>query len=1163
MSRLSLILMATLFGSTAGLAQIPSPTDAPQPLSPEESVKHFRVPQGFRLELIAAEPVIREPSGVCWDEQGRLFVTELHGYNLEGQFDVDTLNKSGQLDKIPRRVPASDEAKKAAEAGTFGTVKLLLDRDHDGRYEAAEIWADDLPPCYGACPARGGIIVCCAPDIVFLADRDNDGRPEVRETLFTGLPSGLLERGVNNPQWGPEHWIYFGRGNKAATVTGPHLKAPVQLPQTDFRIRADGTAIEPIVGGTHTIGFAFTGLGDRFVTTTRTPALWVVPLSWQSLQRNPFVPNGSLELDAAGYQMAFPASRPHPWRVHRSTDPGFNTLYTDRYGIEESVPNGYFTSACSPLVYQDAAMAPLQGMILTCEPAQNMVHRAQIVREGSRLVVKRLPVEERSEFLTSTDSWFHPIAMSHAPDGAIILTDFYREIIEDYSAVPRFLQQIYGVVNGQDRGRLWRLSHVDAPAAPPADMSRLTNMQLAREVLSPYYWRRETARRLLTETLSEDVAPEIARLLPKAPNPQAYYNALETLGQLDAVSLEVLAAGITHAQPEIRRLSIQLAERRPGNEELLRELLTHSDDEPLVRLQFASSLGAFPSTEAARGLVDLARKYGDELYLATAILSASTDRSGVMLKELLEAPQELGQARSVVQSLATTVGGRADAGELSEVVAAIGRCSDRRLQASCLAGVASGVSGSDRTSTLKDSLSGEMRSALRAMASGPSREMRDSARRLIFALNLESAAERTQRLGEAMRRLGDPGAPAAQQMDAVEELASDNARESTQALVQAFASSTPQVSNAILQALVSRPERSSELLDAIQSNEIPGSVLSALQRATLLESNDAAIRERAKNTFSSINSVDPEMFQSYLRALQMPRDMEHGLEVFRDRCGNCHRAHEIGTAVGPDLTAEFQRAEEALVSDLLAPSESIAAGYASYIVLTQSGQTLSGLISAESPTSVTLRQSEGKETVVLRSEIEELHASAVSLMPDDLVKTVSTKDFADAIAWLRRPLAQCVLLDENRGIVAEFNSGDGTMEMILGDAFSGQMSLQVTPLQRSNARISHWEFRIREHPALGEYRHLRFAWKSIDASGVMLELAADGSWPPPAQAIRRYYAGGNSSPWAAVEVSPDVPEAWTVVTRDLWAESGDFTLTGIAPTALGGAVQFDRIELLQ
>ena len=89
--------------ANAAAGQIPKPDDAPQPLTPEAAATLFRLPPGLHMELVASEPLIQEPSGVCWDERGRLFVCELHGYNLDGQIDIDEVNKTGKLDRVVRR----------------------------------------------------------------------------------------------------------------------------------------------------------------------------------------------------------------------------------------------------------------------------------------------------------------------------------------------------------------------------------------------------------------------------------------------------------------------------------------------------------------------------------------------------------------------------------------------------------------------------------------------------------------------------------------------------------------------------------------------------------------------------------------------------------------------------------------------------------------------------------------------------------------------------------------------------------------------------------------------------------------------------------------------------------------------------------------------------
>jgi glucose/arabinose dehydrogenase len=262
------------------LGQISKPIDAPKPLSPAESLKRVELPDGFRLELIVAEPLIRQPSGVCWDAHGNLFVSELHGYNREGQYDIEELNKTGKLDRVVRRIAANEDAMRRAEAEQLGTVKKMIDDDGDGTMDRAEIWADGLPACLGICPARDGIIAVCAPDIVFLADRDGDGKAEVRDTLFTGFKVSVIERRINSPQWGPENWIYID-GGQGGRINGPKLRQPIDLPVTGFRIKPDGSAIEPVSGHTSTYGFTFNADGDRFVISTGTPGIQIAPLPWR------------------------------------------------------------------------------------------------------------------------------------------------------------------------------------------------------------------------------------------------------------------------------------------------------------------------------------------------------------------------------------------------------------------------------------------------------------------------------------------------------------------------------------------------------------------------------------------------------------------------------------------------------------------------------------------------------------------------------------------------------------------------------------------------------------------------------------------------------------------------------------------------------------------
>ena len=646
-------------------AQIQAPTDAPKPLTPEESAAAFQVPDGFRMEVVASEPLIASPSAVCWDERGRMFVSELHGYNLEGQLDIDELNKTGQLDTQVRRVQAAEQFKRAADSGTFGVVKMLRDTDGDGRMDAVAVWAKDLPPAFGLVPARGGVIVACAPDIVFLADRDGDGVAEVREKLFSGFRTGALERGINAPQWGADGWIYFGRGWGGGKITGPKLAAPVALPDSDFRIRADGSAIEPVTGGTHTFGFAMTESGDRFLVNTTIPAIHVAPLPWRYLVRNPDAAASGLEA-ATGDRRAWSLSSPHPWRQRRADDPAYFKYYNSRYGAAESEADGWFTAACGPLVYLDYALPGLHGQYFVCEPAGNLIHRALIESDGAVLKVRRAPGEEKSEFAASRDSWSHPMNLSHGPDGALWVTDYYREIIEDYSAIPRHLRQRYGLYAGHDRGRIHRLTHRDLAASPPADMSALDAAALARETASTLLWRRQTAQRLLIERGEKGAVPVLRSLLvEKDAKPSAIIAALHTLDGLGALTRSDAAPFFNHADAAVRIHALQLADRWFSKDTAALDVAlaaAATETNPRVLLQFAMSLGETRDQRAFAVLTRFARERLGIRWMDAALLSSLHARGGEMLAALLREP---GKAAPLLEKLAQSIAARGDESELA------------------------------------------------------------------------------------------------------------------------------------------------------------------------------------------------------------------------------------------------------------------------------------------------------------------------------------------------------------------------------------------------------------------------------------------------------------------------------------------------------------------
>lgn len=313
----------------------------------------------------------------------------------------------------------------------------------------------------------------------------------------------------------------------------------------------------------------------------------------------------------------------------------------------------------------------------------------------------------------------------------------------------------------------------------------------------------------------------------------------------------------------------------------------------------------------------------------------------------------------------------------------------------CLRGIRSSFGGS-----VNAPLSDEARQTVSRLASGDDPEVRLLAQALVRLMSLETAAEREARLTALKARLNDITLNADVRLVAVAELSTEDDASIAPSLIAGLPSATPRLHEAILNAVFSRRDRIPALLDALEQKAVAPTALSAMQRSLLLAETDDAIRSRAGKLLTATNSAALEAFPRFVAALKEPRDPIRGNQVFREICGRCHQAHGLGVTIpiGPDLSSEFQRAEKTIIRDILAPSEVISPGYMTYTVATKSGQVFSGLLGSESPTSLTLKQppkagadslpTDEELQVILRNEIDEMRVSTVSLMPEDLVKTL-------------------------------------------------------------------------------------------------------------------------------------------------------------------------------
>jgi putative heme-binding domain-containing protein len=139
----------------------------------------------------------------------------------------------------------------------------------------------------------------------------------------------------------------------------------------------------------------------------------------------------------------------------------------------------------------------------------------------------------------------------------------------------------------------------------------------------------------------------------------------------------------------------------------------------------------------------------------------------------------------------------------------------------------------------------------------------------------------------------------------------------------------------------------------------------------------------------------------YRAVLTMKAEPARGRAVFQKQCANCHRIDGLGVDVAPDISDSREKSAEQILADIIQPNRAIDSNYFSYTAVTVDGRVHTGILTAETSTSVTLKQAEGKAITLRRAEIDELYSNGVSLMPDGMEKLIPPQDMADLISFIK------------------------------------------------------------------------------------------------------------------------------------------------------------------
>ncbi len=941
----------------------PPVVELPKALSPAESLQAIRVPAGFRVELVAAEPMVADPIDMVWSADGRMWVVEMADY------------------------PSGMDAR----GSPGGRIRVLESIRGDSHYDRSTLFAEGLLFPTSVLPWRRGVLVTAAPDIFYLEDTDGDGKADRSETLFTGLGEGNQQHRANGLQWGLDGWVYLANGDSGGVIRSTRTGEQLELGRRDFRILPDEGRLEPQSGRSQ-FGRNRDDWGNWFGGNNSNP-IWHYALDDRYLRRNPhFAPPDAVVTvpQIPGAAPVYPASR-------------LLARFNDPYGASR------FTSACGVMVYRDDLLGPgFAGNIFVSEPVHNLVSRQVVRPSGVTFTSRRAPEEATSEFIASTDNWSRFVYTRAGPDGALYVADMYRLVIEHPQWIPAEWQKILGNLRaGDDRGRIYRVVPEGAAlrAMPRLDRADMAGLVAALE--SPSGTVRDLAQQQLHWRRSREAVPALEALATGSSRPASRAQAQWTLELIGGLSPQVVEAGLRDPDPGVRRQAVRLTE---GFVATAPELLTRlielvEDPAPPVRQQVAYTLGEWPQPAAGEALARLVRREKDTFILAAAMSSALPHADTMLARR-----DGGGNDDALLQIAIATQNRPALTAWLKGITA------DR--------GPADISEQLGKLATFLDTLgrNGQSLAALHVRADGGLRDAIAATQALFASARAIAASggEPIERRIAAVRILGRgfkrqqedvvqllallaPQAPGELQVAAIAALGHQKDESIPERLLQDWNGYGAETRAAVLGLLTSRVAWTDLLLDWIAAEPARAAQIGAAQRAALTQHSVVRVAQRAARVLEA--GIDPNrqrVVEDYLgRMAKLDGEAARGATVFTAACAACHRfGNTPGGAIGPDLAVVTDRSRPYLVTHILDPNRAVEARSMLYTATLNNGRVLAGMLLGEAGNSITFAGLDGTEQIILRSELKRLESTGRSLMPDGLEATVSPQQLADLVAFL-------------------------------------------------------------------------------------------------------------------------------------------------------------------
>ena len=970
------------------------------PVLPEHALSTFELEPGFKIELLAAEPLIADPVDMEIDEYGRLYVVEMPGYPLD-------------------------------KTGT-GSIKLLSDTNGDGQMDKSIVFADGLTLPNSIMRWKKGVLITDAPNLLYFEDTTGDGKTDIRDTLLTGFALSNPQHNLNSPVLGIDNWIYLAHEGSVGTQTyqnefgdtGTEIYFPAQpnsprLPKNasgrSVRVRPDQHLLE-ITSSKSQFGHAF-DLWGHHIQVSNANHIFQEVIAATYLKRNP-----NLMVSDATQSLS----------DHNEAAEVFPITKNPQHQLLTDI--GVITSACGITIYQGGAFPPpYDKACFVAEPVSNLVHVDELKDTATHFVASR--IHSNKEFLASTDAWFRPVNMYNGPDGALYVVDYYRQIIEHPEWMGEEVIKAGELYNGHDRGRIYRITPTNTKSADwmrGIQLGDASNGQLVEYLSNQNSWWRMNAQRLLVDRNDKTISPALVKLAQSSDSPLGRLHALWTLEGLQELKPELIEQALKDPVPGVRENAIRLAEQYLSFSRLSSALLALQDDpDPKVRFQLLCTIGSLndPAVLPVRNKL-LFRDINDP-WVQVAALSGSSSQTSSLLNVVLDSfRKDVPAYASLVQRLASMIAGSKIPTAIHSLIKKGTTGPQNEWQSPLLEGLAQGLKSQKKFTATK----GEQAKLIKIFFEHPSTRLRNASLTLLKVMNLPDQDSKKQAITKAVSIAVDPGQPEEKRVQAIHFIALENPaphkelfkkllapREPSsiqvaslrtlsvikdtsvsQYLLGQWTQLTPGVQDEAMNTFLTDTARIALLLEAIEKGKVqPGSV-GWHRSVRLMAQSNLVLRAKARRLLSQTEEERLAVNKEYQQALTLEGDAEKGKSIYLKNCSSCHQVRgSTGINFGPDLGTIHNWSKDAIMVNIIAPNLSISSGYGLWEIEQKTGESFQGIITSENATAISLKNAAMEERTINRADMKSLKAINLSAMPTGLEKQINQQQMADLLAFLK------------------------------------------------------------------------------------------------------------------------------------------------------------------